>query len=74
MSAPKVFVTAPFAVIDPGASFVYQRVEVAVSVTYGVNASKTTKQSDVTFTAINSTTAATAGAVGGPATKARCAW
>ncbi len=56
-SPVNVAVVAPFAVIDPGATFVYQRIEVAVSVTYGVNANKTTKQSDVTFTAINSTSA-----------------
>ena len=63
-STPTVSVTAPFAVIGPGAIYQYQRIEVAVSVTFGVNNNKTTKQSDITFTAINTTGASVISTVG----------
>jgi type II secretory pathway pseudopilin PulG len=70
-STPTVSVTAPFAVIGPGSVFQYQRIELAVKVTFGTNANKTSKSSDITFTAINSTAASTIQSVGSTCTGGR---
>ena len=45
--------TSPFVLTQPGTNFQYQRLEFAVTSSYGVNSSKSSKKSDVTFTALN---------------------
>ena len=70
-STPTVSVTAPFAVIEPGSVFQYQRIEIAVTVTFGTNKNKTSKQSDITFTAMNTTSSSTASTVGSTCTGGR---
>jgi prepilin-type N-terminal cleavage/methylation domain-containing protein len=56
--ATNVTSTTPFVRVNPDSSgvFQFQRLEVAIAVTLGVNKTKTTKQSDITFTALNTTT------------------
>jgi prepilin-type N-terminal cleavage/methylation domain-containing protein len=58
-STSSVVVVAPFATIGPNPTQQFQRLEVAVNVTFGGNQNATTKQSDITFTSINSTSSST---------------
>jgi len=48
-------VLAPFATIQPDSVFQFQRIEFAVVSTFGTNSSATSKHSDITFTALNTT-------------------
>ncbi len=61
ISAP----TQPFVLTQPVNVFQYQRLEIAITSTYGVNSNKSVKTSDITFTALNtsSSTAQTSAAV-----------
>lgn len=59
--------TTPFTVYQSGsvvnatttATTQYQRLEIAVTATYGVNSNKTSTSSDITFTALNTTSSTT---------------
>jgi prepilin-type N-terminal cleavage/methylation domain-containing protein len=61
-STSTVVVVAPFATIGPNPVQQFQRLEVAVTAKFGVNQNATTKQSDITFTSINTTSASTTNA------------
>ena len=54
-----IVTVAPFATIGTDSTFQFQRLEIAVSSKFGSNANATTKQSDITFTALNTTSATT---------------
>jgi prepilin-type N-terminal cleavage/methylation domain-containing protein len=56
-STSSVVVVGPFATIGPNPTQQFQRLEVAVNAKFGVNQNATTKQSDITFTSINTTSA-----------------
>jgi prepilin-type N-terminal cleavage/methylation domain-containing protein len=74
-STSTVVVVAPFATIGPNPTQQFQRLEVAVNVTFGVNQNATTKQSDITFTAVNTTSASTGSATSAVCTEGRgVAW
>jgi prepilin-type N-terminal cleavage/methylation domain-containing protein len=45
--------TTPFKVTQPGSVYRFARMEVTITSTYGVNKDKSSKGSDVTFTALN---------------------
>ncbi len=51
----------PFTVYQSGAVYNFQRMEVQLAVTTGTNKSATTKQSDITFTALNTTLSTSSG-------------
>jgi prepilin-type N-terminal cleavage/methylation domain-containing protein len=52
-----IVTVAPFATIGADSTFQFQRLEIAMSSKFGSNANATTKQSDITFTALNTTSA-----------------
>jgi prepilin-type N-terminal cleavage/methylation domain-containing protein len=58
-STSSVVVVAPFATVGPNPTQQFQRLEVAVSVKFGSNQNATTKQSDITFTGVNTSSAST---------------
>jgi hypothetical protein len=58
-----VSIVAPFATIRPDSVFQFQRVEFALLSTFGVNQNATTKKSDITFTALNTTSSTSSSTV-----------
>jgi prepilin-type N-terminal cleavage/methylation domain-containing protein len=74
-STSSVVVVAPFATIGPNPTQQFQRLEVAVSARFGVNQNATTKQSDITFTSINTTSSSNTSATTTVCTEGRgVAW
>jgi prepilin-type N-terminal cleavage/methylation domain-containing protein len=47
--------STPFTVTDAGATYNYQQLEIAVTATYGTGRNAISRQSDITFTALNTT-------------------
>ena len=66
-----VSVVAPFAVLIPVGNVQFQQLEVAIKVTLGVNKTASTKASDITFTALNTSSATTLASSGAVCTAGR---